>query len=205
MKPQLLTTGRAALAAGLLMIAGTQGEWVLDPQRDDGTVTDVPVLAGLLLVATVGFVLLLIAVLGLFRTPVGMPRVGTRVGGGLTIAGAGLLALFGVSALTSTLLSGSPWEAAFVAFLLGMLLLALGCITWALSLRRRSPGAGVWQTLLVIGVLALAALLIEPDPWHDLCLVGMFAGWSVVGILLLRAPRISAQTRESTPRTASTL
>src|SRR4051794_961958 len=58
-------TGRAAAAAGVLMLVGTEGEWLLDPQSDDGTVTNLPVFAFLVVIATVGFCLLLTAVLGL--------------------------------------------------------------------------------------------------------------------------------------------
>ena len=66
-------TGRAAAAAGVLMIVGVEGEWLLNPQRDDGTVTQLPVFALLLLTATVGFALLLIAGMGL-RAPSARPR-----------------------------------------------------------------------------------------------------------------------------------
>ena len=58
-------TGRAAAASGVLMFVGVEGEWLLDPQRDDGTVSNLPVFALLTLTATVGFVLLLVAAMGL--------------------------------------------------------------------------------------------------------------------------------------------
>ena len=60
-------TGRAAAASGVLMIAGVQGEWLFNPQRDDGTVTNMPVFALLLVTATAGFALLLSALTVHFR------------------------------------------------------------------------------------------------------------------------------------------
>src|SRR5680860_1200938 len=137
-------TGRAAAASGVLMIAGVEGEWLFNPQRDDGTVTNMPVFALLMLTA---------------------------------------------------LLKGSPLEASFIAFLLGMLLLSVGPVTWGLSLWRRSPAPGVWQMLLLSGAAAFAALAIEPDPWHDISLMVMFAAWSTLGVLLLRQPNQLASER----------
>lgn len=178
-------TGRAAAASGVLMIAGVQGEWLFDPQRDDGTVTNMPVFALLLLTATTGFALLLIAVMGL-RAHTARATRPARAGSLMTVAGAGLLVVFGLVTLVTALLRGSPMEASFIAFLLGMLLLAVGPVTWGLSLRRRPPTTGAWQPLLLSGVAAFGALAIEPDPWHDISLTVMFATWSVLGVLVLR-------------------
>lgn len=203
MKTSHRTTGRAAVAAGILMTVGTQGEWILDPQRDDGTVANLPAFAMLLLATNAGFVLLVVAALGMSRTA-GAPRTrAARVGGALTVAGAGLLTLFGFSTLISALVSGVAWQPAFVAFLLGMLILAVGCQIWGLSLRHRTSTPGLSTTLIAIGVFALAALLIEPDPWHDASLVGMFAGWSVLGLLVLRTPERAALTGQRSRRTTS--
>ena len=178
--------GRAAAASGVLMIAGVEGEWLFDPQRTDGTVTDMPVFAALLLTATAGFALLLLAVLGLRARTASATRP-ARIGSSMTVVGAGLLVVFGVVTLVTAMGTGAPLEAAFVAFLLGMLLLAVGPVTWGLSLRRRHPAPGVWQLLLLAGVCAFGALAIEPDPWHDISLTVMFAAWSALGVLLLRA------------------
>ena len=78
-----------------------------------------------------------------------------------------------------------------------MLLLAVGPVTWGLSLRRRPPTPGVWQLLLLSGVAAFGALAIEPDPWHDISLTVMFAAWSALGVLLLR--QANQQASERTP------
>ena len=189
-------TGRAATASGVLMIAGVEGEWLLDPQGDDGAVTNMPVFALLLLIATAGFALLLVAVIGL-RAASARPTRPARIGSMMTLAGAGLLVVFCLVVLVTALLTGSPLEASFVAFLLGMLLLAVGPVTWGLALRKRTRRRGVQQLLLVSGIAAFGALAIEPDPWHDLSLTLSFAAWSALGVLLLRsAPQ---PTLEPTP------
>ena len=179
------STGQAALAAGVLMTAGVEGEWLLNPQRDDGTVANLPAFALLLLMALAGFMLLLAAIRDLRRTV--QPRTRTsQTGATLTSAGAFLLAGFTASALVSAVLSGAPWEPTFIAFLIGVLMLAIGSVTWGLSLRRHPQASGVWQALIVSGVGAFAALAIEPDPWHDVGLVVMFASWSLIGALQIR-------------------
>ena len=177
-------TGRAAAASGIFMLAGVEGEWLLNPQADDGTVTNMPVFGLLLLLATIGFVLLLLAVRGLrMQTP--RTRT-TRVASLMSLVGAGLMVTFGLTTLVSAILTGSPLELAFLAFLVGMLLLAVGPITWALALRGHSPAPGAGQLLLLSGAAAFAALAVEADPWHDLSLGTMFLGWTILGVLLLR-------------------
>lgn len=186
-------TGRAAAGAGILMILGVEGEWLLDPQRDDGTVTNMPVFAVLLLIATIGFALLFVAVRGLrTRTAATKPA---RVGAVLSLVGAGLLVAFGAMALLTAITTGSPLEASFIAFLVGLLLLSVGPVIWGVSLRRHSPPKGVWQLLVLSGVAAFCALAIEPDPWHDISLVGSFAAWTMIGVLLLRGADRSASER----------
>lgn len=194
-------TGRSAAAAGVLMLVGVEGEWVFDPQADDGTVTNLPVFALLVLTATIGFALLLVAVLGLRAlAPTTRPA---RVGASLSLVGAGFLVAFGLTGILTSLTTGSPLEASFIAFLLGMLLLSVGTFTWGLSLRRHSPPPGVWQMLSLSGAAAFAALALEADPWHDLGLVVMYAAWTALGVLLLRrgARPASEPTR---PRSAGT-
>ena len=184
-------TGRAAAASGILMLAGVEGEWVLNPQADDGTVTNMPVFTLLLLTATSGFVLLLFAVRGL-RTATATTRA-TRAGSLLSLVGAGLLAGFGMTSLVTSIVLGSPAEIGFLAFLVGMLLLAVGPITWALGMRRLAPAPRAWQPLLLAGAAAFAALAVEADPWHDLSLVTMFLAWTGLGVLLLRTLPVPTQ------------
>ena len=125
--------------------------------------TNTPVFALLLLTATGGFTLLLMPVMGL-RAPTAFSTRPARIGSLLTVAGAGLLVVFGLVALVTAVLRGSPLEASFIAFLLGTLLLAVGPAMWGLSLRRHPPTPGVRQLLLLAGIVAFCALAIEPDP-----------------------------------------
>lgn len=186
MESRTTRTGAAAVAAGVLSIVGVEGEWLWDAQLHDGTVTDLPALAVLMGAAAGGFGLLLTAVWGL-RGLVGRFTRGARAGSAMTVAGAVLVVAFGLVALVSLLVTGSPLEASFLAFLLGLLLLSVGTVTWGIALRRRSPAPGVWQLLVLSGVAAFGALAIEPDPWHDIALVVVFAAWSALGVVLLRA------------------
>ncbi len=183
-------TGRAAAAAGVLMTAGVEGEWLLNPQRDDGTVTDKPEFALLLVVSTVGFVLLTIAVRNLRRESTRRTWP-ARVGATMSLIGAGMLAVFGALVLGTGVASGSPLEASFLAFGLGLLLLSIGQVVWGLSLRHQSPAPGVWLLLVVAGAMAFATIAIPLDPWHDVSLVAMVLAWSVIGVVLLRYRAIS--------------
>ena len=81
---------------GVLMAAGVEGEWLLNPQRDDGTVTDKPEFALLLVVSTVGFVLLSLAIRGLRRESARRTKP-ARLGATMSLIGAGMLAVFGAS------------------------------------------------------------------------------------------------------------
>lgn len=190
MVTQASRTGRAAVAAGVLMTAGVEGEWLLSPQRDDGTVTNKPEFALLLVLSTVGFVLLSLAVRGLRRESA-RPTRPARVGAMITLVGAGMLAAFGAVVLVTGLASGSPLEASFLAFALGLLALSIGQVTWGLALRRQPTAPGVWQMVVVAGVMAFASMAIPLDPWHDVSLVAMFLAWSVIGVLLLRHRTVS--------------
>ena len=186
-------TGRAAVAAGVLMTAGVEGEWLLDPQRDDGTITDRPEFALLLVASTLGFVLLTLAVRAVRRESARRTRP-ARFGATTSVIGAGMLAAFGALVLVTGLVSGTPHEASFLAFALGLLLLSVGQVVWGLSLRRGSPAPGVWQLLLVAGGTAFASIAVPLDPWHDVSLVAMFLAWSVIGVLLLRHRAVTTMT-----------
>lgn len=166
------------------MLLGVEGEWVFDPQGDDGTVTNLPVFVLLLLLATSGFALLFVAVRGL-RAQTPATRV-ARAGGLVSLTGAASLVAFGATALVTSLVTGSPLEASFLAFLLGMLLLSVGPLAWGVSLRRHPAPSGAWQLLSLSGAAALCALVLEPDPWHDISLVVLFAAWTALGVLLVR-------------------
>ncbi|WP_433017136.1 hypothetical protein [Kribbella sp. CA-294648] len=181
------STGRAAVAAGVLMVAGIQGEWLLNPQRDDGTITNMPAFVLLLTMSTLGFALLTLAVRGLRRESVRRTKP-ARAGAFLSMAGAGLLTAFGLVALITGVIRGAPLELSFLLFALGMLSLVIGQLTWGLALRRHSPAPGGWQLLAVAGIAAFAAIAIPADPWHDIALVVMCATWCVIGVQVLRTP-----------------
>jgi len=185
MVKRIETTGRAAVASGLLMTAGVEGEWLLDSQRDSGTITSTPGFALLVTLGTVGFALLFVAVRGLRKASLRRTRP-ARTGALLSLAGAGCLGAFGLISLGSGVGSGSVAEVAFVPFVLGMLLLAIGPVTWGLSLRRADAAPGVWQALLLSGLAAFGLLAIPVDPWHDVSMVVMFVCWSGLGWCLLR-------------------
>jgi len=202
MVTQAIRTGRAAAAAGVLMTAGVEGEWLLNPQRDDGTITDKPEFALLLVLSTIGFGLLVAAVRGLRREADRRTKP-ARVGARMSLIGAVLLALFGAMVLVTGVLSGSPLEVSFLAFALGLLLLSIGQILWGMSLRRQSPAPGAWQLLVLAGVTAFATIAIPLDPWHDVSLVAMFLTWSAIGVLLLRYRTISAVAPASSPAHAA--
>ena len=196
MLTQASRTGRAAAAAGVLMTAGVEGEWLLNPQRDDGTITHTPEFALLIVVSTIGFALLSVAVWGLRRETARRTRP-ARVGATLSLFGAGMLVVFGALVLVTGVVSGSPLEASFLAFALGLLLLSIGQFVWGLSLRRQPPAPGVRQMLLVAGAMAFATIAIPLDPWHDVSLVATFLAWSVIGVLLLRRRTVSSMAPQA--------
>ncbi len=179
------STGRAAVAAGVLMTAGIEGEWLLNPQQDNGAVTDKPGFALLLSLSTIGFALLFTAIRGL-RSGSEQRTRPARVGASLSLAGAGFLTAFAACALVSGLAQDSVLEVTFVLFVLGMLLLAVGPVMWGISLRRSSPAAGVSPALVTSGIGAFALLALPMDPWHDVSMVVMFAAWATLGFVLLR-------------------
>lgn len=199
MGTNLESTGRAAVVAGLLMTAGVEGEWLLDPQRDDGAITSMPGFVLLVTLSTVGFGLLVVAVRGLRAASLRRTRP-ARTGALLSLAGAWCLVAFGLAALGSGVTTSSVAEASFIPFVLGMLLLAVGPVTWGLSLRHAELATGVWQALLLSGAGAFALLAIPLDPWHDVSMVVMFVAWSVLGWCVLRGSVRPAASRRKEQR-----
>ena len=197
-----VSTGRHAVAAGVLMAAGVAGEWVLSPQESDSTVVHRLVLALLLGVTTTGFGLLFLATRGLRSESTRQTRP-ARAGAFMSMTGAGLLTAFGVAYLTTALAMGTPFEPLFVVFALGMLLLSTGPVTWGLSLRRESPAPGVWQLLVASGVAAFAATAIPYDPWHDVSLTAMFAAWTALGVCLVRGASSVQRPSRTAPVSAA--
>ena len=106
-------------------------------------------------------------------------------------------------AWSARVVSGSPLEGAFLAFLLGMLLLAVGTLTLAVSLWRRPPSAHVAALLMLAGGAAGSALVLEADPWHDLALALMCGAWSALGLVLVRAARQARSEKVGDSATAN--
>ena len=179
--------GTAAVAGGLLPAASLAAELARPVQQADGTVVS-PVLFGLYVsVWTLGTAALLVAVLGL-RATAGGTRPG-RVGGVLCLVGTGLLTAFGLVALGSALVSGAPLEASFLAFAVGLLLVAVGAPLLGAGLRRSRIAGRWWAALPVATAGALVALLAEPV--HDLGMFVFYGSWVALGLGVLRGSRAS--------------
>jgi hypothetical protein len=171
-------TGRAAVAAGVLMSVSVAAELVRPVQRPDGTVTDLPGFVAYVALWMLGAAALVVAVGGL----VAGTRTGA-VGRALGLAGAGLLTAFGAVGLATALVAGSPADWSFLLFAVGLLLLVVGAVPFALGLRSRLGSS--WTAVLLAGAGAAVALLAEADPWHDLGLFAFDAAWIAVGLGLL--------------------
>jgi hypothetical protein len=171
-------TAASALAAGLLMAVSVAAELVHPVQEPDGDVVQPALFAGYVGAFVVGAAFLV-------RAVAGMPRFARaeRVGRGTGLAGAVLLVGFSVVALV-TGVGGRPLEASFLAFALGMALTAAGALT--VGIARRTTASG--RALVVAGVAALAALLVQP-PVHDVAMFAFFLGWVALGVIGLRADR----------------
>ena len=187
-------TGGAAVAGGLLLAVSVGAELVHHGQEPDGSLTNPTLFAVYLTVWTRGAATLFVAQLGLRRTA-GLPAVG-RTGAVVSAAGTGLLLAFSLVVVASALATGAPLEAAFLAFALGLLLLAVGSVLLGLGLRRSGAVGGWWAALPVAGAGALVALLVEQ--WHDGGMFVLFAGWVLLGVGCVQRSRRPAD-RVATP------
>jgi hypothetical protein len=178
-------TGGAALAGGLLLAASVGAELVHPVQAPDGSVVSPALFAGYLGLWTLGAAALLVAQLELRRTA-GLPGVG-RAGAAMSLAGTGLLLVFGLVVVTSALATGAPLEASFLALAIGLLLLAVGSVLLGRGLRRSGAVGGWWAVLLAAGAGALVALLVEQ--WHDPGMFVFFAAWVLLGVGCIQRSR----------------
>lgn len=174
--------GEVALGAGLFL-AGVAMEWVLDPQRaNDGSVAR-PVTFVLCVGTSVAGAA--VAARGLHRLRQLLPdRRAARFGHRAAVLGWGLTLVAMLAILVTGLGMGAPHPAAFVPWVLGALLLAVGPLSLGPGIRREQPVPG-WS-LVVAGCGALASLLVAVDPWHDVSLTAMCVGWVVGGLSLRR-------------------
>lgn len=99
----------------------------------------------------------------------------------VVLGGVALQAAFAVVYGLGVALTGEPWEAVFVLFLLGFLLLAVGGVGWGSRLLRGGERAG-GLGLVLVGVLGFLAIAVGASPWHDLVLLGSYVSWVPVGI-----------------------
>jgi hypothetical protein len=186
-------TGGAAVTGGLLLAASLGAELIHPVQERDGTIV-APLLWALVGTAwSLGAASLFVALLGLRRSA-GRSGAG-RAGGMLGLIGTGLLVAFGLVALGSGLRAGAPLEASFLAFALGLLLVAVAAPLLGVGLRRMGAAGGWWVALPVATAGALVALLAEPV--HDLGMFVFFGSWVALGLGVLRARRSSADVTPS--------
>ena len=183
--------GGAAVAGGLLLAVSVGAELLRPVQESDGSVVSPVLFAGYLGVWTIGVAALLVAQLGFRRTP-GLPGVG-RVGAAVCLAGTGLQLAFGLVVVVSALATGAPLEASFLAFAVGLLLVAVGSVLLGLGLRASGAVGGWWTALPVAAAGALVALLVEQA--HDVGLFVLFGAWVVLGVGWLRHGRRPAAER----------
>lgn len=181
-------TGLAAVAAGVLLLAGVAGELAVSVQADDGAITRPWLSAAYTLTWVLGSAALVLALRGLRRlSPPDMSRGrrSGRTGYRLSITGAWLLVAFGVVHLVTGALSGTPSEASFLLFGLGLLLSVVGQLLIGLHLRRSAEVGRWWVVLPAAAAGLLAGVVIPVDPWHDLGLFAFDAAWVALGAHLL--------------------
>jgi hypothetical protein len=186
--------GGAAVAGGLLLAASVGAELVHPVQDPDGSVVSPALFAVYLGLWTLGAAALALAQLGVWRSP-GLPAVG-RVGAAVCLVGSALLLAFGLVVLATALATGIPLEAAFLAFALGLLLVAVGSLLLGFGLRRSGAMGGWWAALFVAAAGALGALLVEQG--HDAGLFVFFLGWALLGAAWTQLGRRPAD-RVATP------
>lgn len=174
-------TGRQALAGGLLFAAGVALEWVLNPQRVDGTVVRPAVFAALVGSSSVGVALLALSARGLGGLAAGRA---VRWGSRFASVGAVLILTSTLVVLVTGLATGAPAAWSFIGWSLGLLLLSIGSVVLGVGLRRAVPAAAALT--VVAGLALLASLAVPLDPWHDVALMAFCAAWSLAGLSLCR-------------------
>lgn len=182
-------TATAAVAAGVLLFAGVAGELAASVQTEDGRITR-PALAaaytGTWVLGSAALVLALRGLQHLCPPDLSRGRRSGRTGYRLSLTGAGLLLAFGVVHLLTGAISGTPAEASFLLFALGLLLSVVGHALVGLHLRHTSELGRWWAALPVAAAGLLAGVMIPVDPWHDLGLFAFDAAWVGLGAYLLR-------------------
>ena len=114
----------------------------------------------------------------------------------LLLAGVTCQVVFAGAYLVSVVVTGEPWEGAFLAFLLGFLLLTIGGGLGAVRFRPTAPRVAVG--LAAVAGLGLVAVLVGDTVVHEVALVGSYLAWVLVGSSPTPAPvaeRVSAGSR----------
>jgi hypothetical protein len=186
------TTAPAPTAAGgagirlacgsALLFLGVALEWLLNPQRGDGTVLHPARFALCVGTSVVGAALL---AWGLRELRGFVPGTrGARFGRATTAAGAVLLMVSMAAILGTGIATGTPAGISFVPWGLGMLALSVGPVVLGASVLGLHRAFGV--STMVAGVAALGSVVIPVDPWHDVSLATMCAAWVAAGLAVRR-------------------
>ena len=179
--PAATIVGRAGtrLAWGsALLFLGVASEWVINPQRGDGTVLHPTRFALCVGTSVVGAALL---ARGLRDLKTFVPRSRpARFGRAATTAGAVLLLVSMAAILVTGIVTGTPAGLAFVPWAFGMLALSVGPVVLGTSVLRLHRAFGA--STILAGLTALASVVIPLDPWHDVSLATMCAAWVAAGL-----------------------
>ena len=188
-------SGRAAIAAGALIFVGAAGDIIVSAQTPSGTITSRPLFALYVGALIAGFGCLIVALRSLkamHRTSEEpLPRSG-RIGTGVSVAGAGLIAASGVGTLATGLAAGTPAGGWFALFGLGMLLIIGGHLALAAGLRKAGVLRSWWRLPMLAALAALVAVGVPLDPWHDLGLLFFEIAWAAFGVHLVGRARQAA-------------
>jgi hypothetical protein len=105
----------------------------------------------------------------------------SRWGPRLVAAGVALQAGFAAAYLVSSLVTGEPAGATFIAFLLGFVGLTVGGLVWSVRLRRTAwtPARLGLAGVAVGGLVAIAA---GDNVVHELALQSSYLSWILVGL-----------------------
>jgi phosphatidylserine synthase len=124
---------------------------------------------------------------------VSLSRAG-RAGVRLTFAGSTLHVLFAIMVGVTVVVTGKPWEASFVLFALGFLLLVVGEMLLGFGVRRAGALRSAAQPFWVGATAAFVAIAVFTDPWHDIALAVYASTWIALGMILRRGSRSSVVT-----------
>jgi hypothetical protein len=172
----------AFIIGGTLQALSVAAELVHSGERD-GRVVELGLSLVYVLSYGVGAAMLAVGLLFLRaaqrQVPGRLSRPG-RVGLWMATAGSALLAIFAGQAAVAQVSTGASPEF-WALYLLGMLILIIGCPMYGLALRRSPLLGSAWMLLVVAGASVAIAAMAEADPYHDIGLFIYFAAWIVIG------------------------